>query len=119
MKTNQFTLLVLFFVLLAFLGSYAGCDCGDDDDDNDDSGPGGGGSGDCQAACEGVFECGGNLWYENLAECNDLCGEWLTTGVDCAECFIACWTVDDGCIEAGLCMTDCAVGACAQWLAEL
>ena len=121
MRFRLIWLAAMIVLLGAGLFGHAGCDCGGDDDDS--SGDGGGGSGvgaeDCQAACDAVFQCGGSLWYQDVAECNDLCGEWLTTGIDCANCFIGCWTVDSGCVDAGLCMADCALGACADWLAEI
>lgn len=119
MKANRMFWIILALLVATMSFGPAGCDCGGDDDD--DSGPGGGGSmneGDCQDACDEVFQCGGNLWYEDQNECNELCAEWLQTGVDCAECFVNCWNKGDGCISAGLCMTECAVGACIDWLED-
>lgn len=120
---------VLLFLVVLCLGLSFMIACGDDDDDDDgdddddddddSSGNSNLDSGDCSEACDAVFECGGNFWYEDMDECNYWCNEWRETSFDCAACFVNCWVENETCLASGECMVMCSLGACLTDLEEL
>lgn len=118
MKSLKMLFICLILILVAGSMITLSCSCDDDDDDDDDL-LGGGGNGDCDGACEQAFDCGGNFWYEDQAECQSLCEDWLQTSVGCSECFIGCFSGEDGCLEAGQCMLACSFDECLEALEEL
>ncbi len=111
-------------VLVASLCMAVSCGDDDDDDDDDDSGDDDDDGGstpnpNCAMACDGMFDCGGQLWYEDKDECLEYCNDWAQSAVDCADCFFGCFEDDASCLSATACLVTCAGGACLEELEEL
>ncbi len=110
--------LLTVFIFLFFLSFSMFIACGDDDDDDDSNGalPGDGDSNSiaCSDACEGLFDCGGSLYYEDIDQCLDYCGDWEETSIECAECFFECFDGYATCVGSINCLIECAYGDCLE-----